>query len=97
MSMPKLAFSVSITPCAPPSEYAALMRVCPTLGTSTIRSRGKLTTNVFCALGSMCATISVSERCPSTLGSLLGSPNCRASLELPESLTNCRLSEPMMR
>ena len=36
-------------------------------GTFTMRSRGKLTTKVVCALGSTCATISVSERCPSTL------------------------------
>ena len=39
-----------------------------------MRSRGKLTTKVFCGPGSTCATISVSERWPSVLGSS-GLPN----------------------
>ena len=58
-----------------------------------MRSRGKLTTKVFCEPGSTCATIIVSERWPPVLGSS-GSPNAAASLGLS---TNARVSDPMMR
>ena len=64
--MSKLSFSVSMTSCGPPAEYAALIRLRPMPGTLTIRSRGNDTTSVRCAPGSTWATISVSELLPAS-------------------------------
>ena len=92
MSMPKLSFSVSMTQLR---AAGAVGRVDPVLarepGTSTIRSRGNDTTNVLCAPGSTCATISVSELLPAVLSA------CRTRPASSGLSTNCRVSLPMMR
>ena len=89
MSIPKFSFRVSMTAWGPPLAYAELIRFLPdSPGTSTMRSRGKLTTNVCWEPGSTCATMSVSERWPDVLGSF-GLPNAAWS---PGSVANagCR-------
>ncbi len=94
MSIPKFSFNVWMTAFGPPVSYAALIWFFPgRFGTSTMRSRGKLTTNVFWGPGSTWATMSVSDRWPLVLGSF-GLPNAAMS---PGSVAKARVSDPMIR